>query len=375
MVWIETNHSHRSRVLFQAWNHVSKGTCDPLLLSESWPRSQNLVSQCPGSKPRHNSTMDDRFHYPPDVFNLLVDTIPLLCKGKDDVMLFLRGAGVPSDDLAEIQAKVRADRNSVSKFAIVRNVLEKLNKRGDAGLGPRREVIKRVVEFEHFSMCWETDVHKAKANVGDLARIVNHRDSFTRMNQQREAAQAEVAAKARAEREAAAEKRRKILDVRDRLNALFGMDAEPQKRGKLLEGVLNDLFSAYGILVREDFKRQDPTGSVVVEQIDGVIEFEANIYLVEMKWLRTAVGVPEFGSHMMRLFARDGVRGIFISNSDFATSAIAECVTHSNNKTMVLCTLREIVMLLLNERDLMALLRCKVRAAILDKKPFYEILS
>jgi hypothetical protein len=319
--------------------------------------------------------MDDRFHYPPDVFNLLVDTIPLLCKGKDDVMLFLRGAGVPSDDLAEIQAKVRADRNSVSKFAIVRNVLEKLNKRGDAGLGPRREVIKRVVEFEHFSMCWETDVHKAKANVGDLARIVNHRDSFTRMNQQREAAQAEVAAKARAEREAAAEKRRKILDVRDRLNALFGMDAEPQKRGKLLEGVLNDLFSAYGILVREDFKRQDPTGSVVVEQIDGVIEFEANIYLVEMKWLRTAVGVPEFGSHMMRLFARDGVRGIFISNSDFATSAIAECVTHSNNKTMVLCTLREIVMLLLNERDLMALLRCKVRAAILDKKPFYEILS
>jgi len=319
--------------------------------------------------------MDDRFHYPPDVFNLLVDTIPLLCKGKDDVLLFLRGAGVPSEDLVEMQAKVRGDRNSVSKFAIVRNVLEKLNKRGDAGLRARREVIKRVVEFEHFSMCWENDVHKAKANVGDLARIVNHRDSFTRMNQQREAAQVEVAAKARAEREAAAEKCRKILDVRDRLNALFGMDAEPQKRGKLLEGVLNDLFRVHGILVREDFKRQAPTSSVVVEQIDGVIEFEGNIYLVEMKWLSTPVGVSELGSHMMRLFAREGVRGIFMSSSDFSASAIAECITHSNNKTMVLCTLREIVMLLLNERDLIALLRSKVRAAILDKKPFVEILS
>lgn len=319
--------------------------------------------------------MDDHYHYPPDVFNLLVDTIPLLCKGKEDVLLFLRGAGVPNEDLVEMQVQVRADRKSISKFAIVRGVLEKLNKRGDAGLGPRREVIKRVVEFEHFSMCWENDVYKAKANVGDLARIVNHRDSFTRMNQQREAVQAEVAAKVRAERETAAEKSRGILDVRDRLNALFGMDAEPHKRGKLLEGVLNDLFRAYGILVREDFKRQAPTGSVIVEQIDGVVEFEGHIYLVEMKWLSKAVGVSEMGSHMVRLFAREGVRGLFISNSDFAASAIAECVTHSTHKTMALCTLREIVMLLSEERDLMALLRSKVRTAILDKKPFHEILS
>ena len=105
------------------------------------------------------------------------------------------------------------------------------------------------------------------------------------------------------------------------------------------------------------------------------LSIEGIIYLVEMKWLSTPVGVPELGSHMMRLFARGGVRGIFISNSDFSASAIAECVTHSNNKTMALCTLREIVMLQLNERDLMALLRSKVRAAILDKKPFVEILT
>ncbi|WP_341648233.1 hypothetical protein [Thauera humireducens] len=102
--------------------------------------------------------MDERFHFPPDVFNLLVDTIPLLCKGKDDVLLFLRGAGVPQEDLATMTAQVRADRNSVSKFAIVRDVLEKLNKRGDSALAARREVIKRVVEFEEFSMCWESDV-------------------------------------------------------------------------------------------------------------------------------------------------------------------------------------------------------------------------
>lgn len=319
--------------------------------------------------------MDERYHYPPDVFNLLVDTIPLLCKSKDDVLIFLRGAGVPQEDLATMTAKVRTDRNSVSKFAIVRDVLEKLNKRGDTGLSARREVIKRVVEFEEFSMCWPTDVYKAKANVGDLARIVNAKDSFTRMNKQREAAQAEINSKARAELEAAAEKRRKIENVRDRLNALFGMDSEPQKRGKQLEGVLNDLFRAHGILVREDFKRQDPTGNIVVEQIDGVIEFEGHIYLVEMKWLKSPVGVDDLGAHMMRLFARADARGIFISNSDFTSSAIAECITHSTQKTMALCTLREIVMLLMNECDLAKFLRDKVRAAVIDKKPYVETLS
>jgi hypothetical protein len=40
---------------------------------------------------------------------------------------------------------------------------------------------------------------------------------------------------------------------------------------------------------------------------------------------------------------------------------------------MVLCSLREIVMLLMNERDLLELLRTKIRSAVLDKKPFLEV--
>jgi len=317
--------------------------------------------------------MDARYHYPPDVFNLLVDTIPLLCKSKADVLLFLQGAGVPQEDLALMANTVKTNRDSVRTFAIVRDVLEKLNKRGDGGLAARREIIKRVVEFEEFSGCWPNNVHKAKANVGDLARIVNVKDSFTRMNQQREAAQAEVAAKARAERQTVVNRDRELEDVRDRLSALFGMDGEPQKRGKLLEGVLNDLFRAHGVLLREDFKRLDQSGSVV-EQIDGVIEFEGHIYLVEMKWLKEPVGVNDLAAHMIRLFARADARGIFISNSDFASTTIAECVTHSTQKTMVLCTLREIVVLLMNKSDLARLLRNKVRAAVIDKKPYLESL-
>jgi restriction endonuclease Mrr len=319
--------------------------------------------------------MDGLFHYPPDVFNLLVDTIPRLCKSKQDVLLFLKGAGVADADLAGMQEQLRKDRESVKKFDIAREVLTKVNMRGEAGLRPRREIIKRVVEFEEFSMCWPNDLDRAKANVADLRKIVKAKDAFTKMKNAHDELQAEKAAQARAAHTAKLEQKRKVAEVRDRLNALFGMDSEPQKRGKLLEGVLNDLFRAYGIHVKEDFKRLDQGGTVVVEQIDGVIEFEGHTYLVEMKWLKDPVGVNELSSHFMRLFARPDVRGLFISTSDFASTSIAECHTHSANKTMVLASLREFVMLLLNERDLLQMLRAKVQAAVLEKKPFLEITA
>lgn len=49
------------------------------------------------------------------------------------------------------------------------------------------------------------------------------------------------------------------------------MGDKPQERGKLLESVLNDLFRAYGIHVRENFVRKPLDGATVLEQIDGVI--------------------------------------------------------------------------------------------------------
>lgn len=154
--------------------------------------------------------MDSLFHYPPDVFNLLVDTIPRLCKSKQDVLLFFRGAGVPDADLVDMQTQVSKSREAVSKFAIARDVLTKVNLRGEAGLRPRREIIKRVVEFEEFSMCWPSDLDRAKANVADLRRMVQVKDAFTKMQNAHNELQAEKAAAARSEHAAKVAKKRRI---------------------------------------------------------------------------------------------------------------------------------------------------------------------
>lgn len=45
---------------------------------------------------------DIAFHYPPDLFNLLVQTIPLLCRSKKDVLTFFIGAGVKYELLKDL---------------------------------------------------------------------------------------------------------------------------------------------------------------------------------------------------------------------------------------------------------------------------------
>lgn len=115
--------------------------------------------------------MAEAFHHPPELFELLVETIARLNRAKKGVVLFLRGAGVADEDLAEVEHTVATSPDFINKFEIVHKVLTKVNARGDSGLRPRREIIKRVVEFETFETCWPEDRLKAKGLVhADEAR-------------------------------------------------------------------------------------------------------------------------------------------------------------------------------------------------------------
>lgn len=318
--------------------------------------------------------MADTYHYPPELLSLLVDTIPLLCRSKNDVLVFFRGAGTPEAILTPFTNQLRADSKSVNKYQIARTVIESLNSRGDPTLAPRREIIKRVVEFEDFSSCWPADQLKAKGAVSEVRRVVNVKDSFTRMKQERDSEKAHVQAAVQAERAAEHARKKQISDLKDQLFSLFALEDKPQMRGKKLEVVLNGIFRAYGILVHEDFKRRDPDSNTVLEQVDGVILLDGTIHLVEMKWLKDPVGIADFSPHLVRLFSRANASGIFISNSEFTEPVLKECANALNQRTMFLCSLQELVMLLQNETDLLTFLRKKSQAAVVAKQPFLKVL-
>ena len=160
-----------------------------------------------------------------------------------------------------------------------------------------------------------------------------------------------------------------LADIREKFSRLFSMD-NPQERGRLLEKVLNRLFRATGILVREDFRRVPEQGKGVVEQVEGVIELDSHVYLVEMKWLKEPVGVGDVSQHLVRVFSRSDSRGIFISYSGYTVPAIATCTEALSRAVVVLCTLEEFVLLLEKEASLKEFLKAKIHGSIIDKKPF-----
>jgi hypothetical protein len=136
------------------------------------------------------------------------------------------------------------------------------------------------------------------------------------------------------ERQARIEDRERIARERDQaerkresikrdLFALFA-ESDPHRRGKALEPVLNALFETYGMHVRSAFTLRGGDGEGSVEQIDGVVQIDGDLYLVEMKWWGMPVGKPEIAQHLVRVYQRSEARAIIISESGFTEPAVAE---------------------------------------------------
>ena len=314
----------------------------------------------------------ESFHYPPDVHELLVETMPRLVRAKQALLDFFHGCGVPTAVTADMAETLAAKPDSITKFRIARTILTRLNEQGDLMLAQRREVIRRVVEFDAFSQCWPNEQAQARGLVAQLREIVGQKDAFTRMQQDRDR---EVSEKRRAMR-AAYEERRMLREamaaVRDRLAGLFG-EPEPHRRGTLFQGVLNDLFRENDIGVREAFVRVGNSGEGVVEQVDGAIEVDGHLFLVEAKWWEGPIGPVEVRDLLSKVYSRADARGLFISATPYTAAAVGACREALGQRVVVLSTLEEIIKVLEAEDDFTAFLRQKVRAAQLDMNPFATV--
>ena len=87
-----------------------------------------------------------------------------------------------------IDEELADNPKALNKYDMTRRLLTQ--HRGDAALSIRRQLVRRVVEFEDFSRCYENK-RATGARVGREIQleVVNIKDSFTRMNQAREAAE------------------------------------------------------------------------------------------------------------------------------------------------------------------------------------------
>lgn len=321
-----------------------------------------------------SAQLDSAYQYPPDLMQLLIEAIPLLCPRKIDVLSFFRGAGVSRSFTGDLQRQLKRDRDSISKYAMVRSVLAQINEDGDRSLGARREVLKRVVEFEDFSACWPKDQAPARGYVAEIRALVNVKDSFTRMNQERQSEARKRGEASRVQIEEAQQRRELFDEIKHDFYGLFAITI-PQERGSQLEDVLNRFFEASGVLIREAFGRTGASGTGIVEQIDGAIEIDGHIYLVEMKWHGQPIGVEEVSQHIVRVAGRADCRGIFVSESGYTGPAIEICKDALKDMVFVLVTLEEIIRLLERDGSFEDLLKTKIHSAMLDKNPHRIVLD
>ena len=318
--------------------------------------------------------MTTPYHFPSELFELLVETIPRLVRSKRAVLELFWASGMNRSVTEDIESQLRTDRESISKFYIVRNLLTALNEAGDPALGERRELLKRVCEFEAFSTCWPEDQLKAKGLVAEVRDQVERHDFFRRLQRQRDSELREHRQKEREKSDGIRQRNEDLTNLRHDFYALFGL-ADPHQRGKELETILGRFFSAHEILVREPFALVDEFSGKINEQIDGVVEIDGHLYLVEMKWLKDPVDVVDMSRHINRVLTRVDCRGIFISYSGYTSSAVSACKEAMRDAPIILCTLEEFVMLMEHSGDVQDFLREKVRALIVDKNPYRKMVS
>lgn len=315
---------------------------------------------------------DDPYHYPPDLLAVLVDTIPLLCRAKKDVLTFFRACGVGEAQTTDLASRLARDPASINKYEITRTVLGRLNDLGDVGLRARREAVRRVCEWEDFTTSWPQDALKARGLVAQVRGMVNVKDSFTRLQQEQERERSDRLSEQRRQAESSRKMREARESLRRRLGELKQLD-DPHERGRRFETLLNEIFKLDGLSVRDSFTLRLDSGQAA-EQIDGLVALNTQLYLVEAKWWKDPLGVDGVAQHLVRVYGRADVHGLIISASGYAPPAIAQCTTALSQKVIVLAEVDELILALERGTNLTEWLKAKTYAASVDRNPLLRTL-
>ena len=225
--------------------------------------------------------------------------------------------------LAQLATSVDADP-AFSKYHIAREVLIQLNERGTpawrlVGRSSTRVGVRGVFILLPRQPAQGPGRRRSRTPACEQEGLVRTRMQLAHEEEQRQ----------HAELQEAAAKREAVDAVKSDLFKLFG-ETDPQRHGKALEGVLNRLFQTADILIREAFVVTTPEAGVI-EQIDGVVEIDGRVYVVEMKWWDKPLGRAEVATHLVSVYGRGDAGGVFISTSGYHDSAFETTRPPSRN--------------------------------------------
>ncbi|MEH7236229.1 hypothetical protein [Bacillus sp. JJ1562] len=169
--------------------------------------------------------------------------------------------------------------------------------------------------------------------------------------------------KAREEQKLEIQKQSKLLLMM--FDEMAKMNNNPQKKGYMLEQLINMLFQLYDIALLESFRRNNGG-----EQIDGAFKLDGWHYIVEMKWTNQLTDMSQLDSLYGKV-ARSGKQtmGLFISINGWSTNVVP-LMKQSPDKSIFLMDGYDLRVVLSGEIDLIELLQKKIAKFNLLSEPY-----
>lgn len=138
---------------------------------------------------------------------------------------------------------------------------------------------------------------------------------------------------------------------------------DPQQRGLRFEAFLGELFEAFGLAPRRDFR-------LVGEQIDGSFKLHGQTYLVEAKWHGPQIGFSDLMTFSGKVAGKASwARGLFVSHSGFTAEGL-EAFTRGRQTNLICVDGFDLYEVLSQRVSLVDMLEAKARRAAETNRAF-----
>jgi hypothetical protein len=136
---------------------------------------------------------------------------------------------------------------------------------------------------------------------------------------------------------------------------------KPQPRGRAFQKLFARQMGAEGW-------DQEEGARTANEEMDVILHKDGRFYIVECKWEKSPIGAPVIRELIGKLSKRSEVRGIVVSMSAFAQTAIAEVLEQASKATVVLFGPKDIRSIFESRETFSNLLELKLREIVIRRK-------
>jgi phage anti-repressor protein len=276
--------------------------------------------------------------------------------------MILKPAGVPEDLFQPLLIQRDPNTNQLlSKRQIAPLILDALEKRSD-GKEIIRNLIRITANWNWNNFYLAKDEFLARATVQKAQEILGE----VEIDVEREILLQKENEKGKQE-----EARKQFIKQRELLLKMFddlSTSTDHQKRGYLLQDLLDRVFRLYDIPILKAFTRNEGG-----EQIDGAFRLEGWHYLVECRWREKLANIRELDG-LKGQIDRSGKQtmGFFLSINGWSEN-VPPLLKQNPDKSIVLMEGYDLRCVLSGEVDLLDLLLAKVEKLNLESEPYYSV--